>query len=97
MGYHELLEVLEEPHQCDLENDTYWQFKQIPGYQGPLNKNDTNYKECNYNVTVEWEDGSIMHEPHNIFGHVAPEICAEYGQKHDLLNEPGWKCFHRIT
>ena len=23
-------------------------------------------KDCNYNVTVEWEDRSISHEPHNI-------------------------------
>ena len=44
MGYHELLEVLEEQHQCEQENDTYWQFKQITGHQGPLNKDDSSYK-----------------------------------------------------
>ena len=27
----------------------------------------------------------------------APEICAEYGQKHDLPNEHGWKQFHHIA
>ena len=51
--------------------------KQITSHKGLLNKNDTNYKGCNYNDTVEWEDGSITHEPLNIFGHDAPEICAE--------------------
>ena len=45
-------------------------------------------------MMLEWENGSITHEPLNIFCHGAPEICAEYGQKHDLLNEPGRKCFH---
>ena len=29
MGYKKLLEILEEQHQCDLDNNTYWQFKQI--------------------------------------------------------------------
>ena len=27
MGYHKLVEILEEQHHQDLENDTYWQFK----------------------------------------------------------------------
>ena len=26
-----------------------------------------------------------------------PEICAEYRQKHSLLNETGWEKFHVIT
>ena len=34
MGYHKLLEILEEQHQCELENNTYWQFKHITGHQG---------------------------------------------------------------
>ena len=97
MGYHELLETLEEQHQCELENDTFWQLKQKTGHQGPLNKDDMNYKGCSYNVTVEWEDDSITHGPLNIFGHDAPEICVEHRQKQDLLNEPGWKCFHCIA
>ena len=33
----------------------------------------------------------------DIFGHDVPEICAEYGQKHDLLDEPGWKQFCHIA
>ena len=77
MGYHELLEILEEQHQQELENDIYQQFKHITGPQGPLRKKDPNYKGCNYNVTVEWEDRSITHEPLNSFGHDAPETCAE--------------------
>ena len=83
MGSLELLEILEEQHQCKLENDNYWQFKQITGHQGPLNKDDSNYKGYDYNATVKWEDGSITHEPLNTFGHDAPEICAEYRHKHD--------------
>ena len=97
MGYDEVLEILEEQHQCKLENNTYWQFKQITGHQHCSNKDDLNYKGCDDNVTVEWEDSSITHEPLNIFGCDAPEICAESGQKHDLLNEPGWKWFHHIA
>ena len=39
MGYHEP-EILEEQHQSELENDTYFQFKQISAHRGPLNKDD---------------------------------------------------------
>ena len=45
MGYHELLEILEKQHQQELENNTYWQFKQIKSLQGPLNKDDLNTKD----------------------------------------------------
>ena len=76
MGYHKLLEILEEQHQQELKKDIYWQFKHVTGHQGPLNENDPNYKGCNFNVTVEWEDGSITHKPLSIFGHDGPEICA---------------------
>ena len=38
-----------------LNYDTCWQFKQIPGHQAPLHKADSNYKGCNYNVTVQWK------------------------------------------
>ena len=75
IGYHELLEILEEQHQCKPKSDTCCQFKQMIGHQGPLNKDDLNYKGCNYNVTVKWEDGSITHKPNNIFRCDAPEIC----------------------
>ena len=70
----------------ELENDNCWQFKHMTGHQGPLNKDDPNYKCCNYNVTSEWEDRSITHDPLNI-------LCAECCQKHDLLKEPGLKQF----
>ena len=96
MGYHELLEILEEQYQCKQDNYTYWQFKLIRGHQGPLNKDDSNYKGCNYNVTVEWEDSPITHEPLNIFGNHSPEMCAEYRQTLNLLNEPRWKQCHHI-
>ena len=33
----------------------------------------------------------------NIFDHDAPEICAEYRQKHNLLDEAGWKQLRHIT
>ena len=61
----------------------------MTGHQGPLNKNDPKDRGCNYNVTVEWEDRSITHKPLSLFGCDSPEICAEYGQKHNLLHEPG--------
>ena len=97
MQDHELIEILEEQNQQETENDAYWQFKQISDPQGLLSKDDLKYKGWNYNDTVEEEDGSITHEPLNIFSCNAPDICPEYGQKHNLLNEPGWKWFHHIT
>ena len=62
-----------------------------------LNKNNINYKCCNYNGTIEWEERSITHEPIPILGHDVPEIYAEYRQKHDLLDEPRWKQFQHIA
>ena len=35
MGYHKLLEILEEQHQQELRNGIYWQSKHIGGHQGP--------------------------------------------------------------
>ena len=52
MGYHELLESLEEQHGHKLEIDTCWQFKQITGPQVPLNEGDSNYEGCNYDVRM---------------------------------------------
>ena len=40
MGYHELLETLEEQHQQELENDIHWQFKHVTGHESPLSKDD---------------------------------------------------------
>ena len=37
-----------------------------------------NYEGCSYNVTVEWEDGSITHKPINSFTHDTAEIYVEY-------------------
>ena len=34
MGYHDLLEILEEQHQHKLENNACWQLKQITGHSG---------------------------------------------------------------
>ena len=35
-------------------------------------------------------------EPLKIVGLDALELCAEYGQKHDLLNEPSWIWFCHV-
>ena len=69
-----LLEDVEEQHQQELDNDGNWQFKSIIGHQGPLSKNNPNYKDCYCIVAVEWEDGSITHKPLNIFGCDPPKI-----------------------
>ena len=80
MGFHKLSEILEDQHWQELENDIYWQFKHITGHQSILRKNDRNYKGCNNNVTVEWGDRSIRHEPLNILVMMSQKIVQNSGR-----------------
>ena len=72
-----------------------WNFQSIIGHQGLLNQNNPEYKGSAYNVLVQWETLKQSYEPLHLFsktqsGRVA---CAEYAQKNNLLNKPGWRQF----
>jgi hypothetical protein len=44
-------------------------------------------------VLVEWETGETTYEPLDMIASDDPVSCAEFALKHDLLTNPGWKCF----
>jgi hypothetical protein len=63
ISYDTLCDLVENQNDDIIEEEKTWNFKSIQGQQGPLKKNDPNYKCSSYNVLVEWEDGSNTYEP----------------------------------
>ena len=77
-----------------LYEDT-WKFNEIKGHQGPLNPNHQDYKGSRYNVLIAWEDGTESYIP---MARVQdPVELAKYGERHKLLDMPGWKQFKRLA
>jgi hypothetical protein len=72
-------------------------FKDIVAHEGPLKPGDPSYKGSSYNVLVEWEDGSKTFEPLTTMGADSPVVCAMYGKRMGLLDQPGWKRFKNIA
>ena len=94
VSYNELMNFIDND-----ESDGVWQFQSVIGHQGPLTQNDPGYKGSAYNVLVHWETLEQTYEPLHIFaktqsGQVA---CAEYTQKNNLLDKPGWQQFCRLA
>ena len=94
LTYNEILDYIErENNEMDNDTEQTYKFRQISGHQGPLRPNDKDYKGSSYNVLVEWESGETTYEPLDIIGSDDPVTCAEYAQKNNLLETPGWKRF----
>jgi hypothetical protein len=55
------------------------------------------YNGSMYNVLVAWETGESTYEPLDLIASDDPITCTEYVLKHNLLDEPGWKCFRHYT
>ena len=96
VAYKYILDYLEDTMENDSPN-MMWTFKDIVAHEGPLKPTDPSYKGSQYNVLVVWEDKSHMYEPLKIIGADCPVICAEYGKRSGLLDEPGWKRFKSIA
>ena len=56
-----------------------------------------NYKGSQYNVFVQWEDGSKTMDPLDIIAKDNPVSCAKYAKDNNLLEVPGWKRFRRLA
>jgi hypothetical protein len=93
MAYNDIVNFIEK----DEEDGTVWKFKRITAHEGPITRRHPNWKGSEYNVMVEWEDGSITTEPLGILAADDPVSCAIYAKKHDLLALPGWKRFKGIA
>ena len=81
----------------DENTEVVWKYKQIVGVEGPLKPNHPSYNGSNYNVLVEWEDGSTSAVPLNLLAADDPVACAIYAKENNLLEQPGWKRFKSIA
>jgi hypothetical protein len=93
MAYNDIVNFIEK----NKKDATVWKFKRITAHEGPITRRHPNWKGSQYNVMVEWEDGSITTEPLGILAADDPISCAIYAKQHDLLELPGWKRFKGIT
>ena len=48
-------------------------------------------------MLVEWENREIAYERLSELGADDPVCCAEYGKKHGLLDQLGWKKLYRFA
>ena len=64
--YSQLADHLEEANEDNGISDDLYKFRALIGHQGPLKATDPNWKECKYNVLVDWETGEKTYEPHSV-------------------------------
>ena len=95
VAYRDILNYLEEQMTDTSEN--VWNFKDIIGHEGPLSPGDPSYKGSSYNVMIAWEDGSRTFEPLSLIVADCPVICAMYGKRMGLLDQPGWRRLKTIA
>ena len=93
LSYNQILDYLEQ----DNQDETHFKFRNILGHEGPLDKDNPDYKGSIYNVQVEWENGEITFEPLSIIAADDPVTCAMYALDNKLLHLPGWKRFKHIA
>ena len=98
LAYNEILDIIQDQYDDEQNNpDQKWTFKGITAHEGPLSTKHPNYKGSKYNVLVQWEDGTITSEPLDIIAKDDPVSCAKYAKENNLLEDPGWKRFRRLT
>ena len=100
MGYQELIDALSTQEinlkEGNTEDLTFWNWKQIQSHEGPLSPTHPSYKGSKYNLVIEWDDGSVTHEPLDTFCKDAPMACATYAKDNGLLSAPGSKRYKRL-
>ena len=83
IAYNDIMNFIEKD---DTLDPIVWKFKKINAPEGPINKNHPSWQGLSYNVMIEWENGELTSEPHNILAAHNPVICAIcYANKNDLL------------
>ena len=92
--YADLLEALDKQSET-IGGTQYWNWINISGHQGPLDKKDKNWKGSKYNLLVNWETGESTFEPMTILEKDNAELVAQYGLDNGLLDLIGWKHLKR--
>ena len=98
ISYNQLVDHLEAADNDDNEiSDDRFKFRALIGHQGPQRPTDTNWKECKYNVLVDWETGEKTYEPLSVLAADDPVTCALHTKENDLLHIVGWKRFRDLA
>jgi len=92
--YADLLEALDKQSET-IGGTQFWNWINISGHQGPLEKKDKYWKGSKYNLLVNWETGESTFEPMTILEKDNADLVAQDGLEHGLLNEVGWKHLKR--
>jgi hypothetical protein len=90
-------EMVTMARKTQKESDIMWKFKRIISHEGPLQKGHPEYRNSQYNVMIEWENGEISKEPLKVIAADDPVTCAIYAREHNLLDTPGWKHLKHIA
>ena len=94
MSYNEIVDFM--TRETNKINGEYWKFHKIIGHE-KVSQGHKNYNGSSYNLRIAWENGEISEVPFKLFVHDAPVECAMYAKENNLLDEPDWKRFRRIT
>ena len=107
LGDGELKELISYNKLCDLiteqmvpKAEGYGEmhtFKSILDHQGPLKHHYPKYKGSQWNVLVDWDDGTQTWEPLNIISKYDEITLAKNAQNNDLLSKLGWKFLHKMA
>jgi len=95
ISYTELCDLIER--QDTPPEDKIWMFKEIIDHQWPLKPGHKDYLGSKWNLKVLWEDNSTTWELLIVISKDDPVSCATYGEKHNLLNQPGWKMLNKFA
>ena len=86
MAYNDIIDIIADQYDDELNNpERKWLFKCITAHEGPLSTKHPTYNGSKDNLLVQWEDGSIMREPLDIFGKDDPLSCVQYAKDNNLL------------
>ena len=89
--YNQVLDYIQQDDTQGLDDAELFLFRGITVHQGPLTKEDPQYKGSSYNVMVEWETGETSCEPLSLIAKDDSITCAVYAKKNGLLDTTGWK------
>jgi hypothetical protein len=93
----EVCDIVAEQHDAEANGEQdIFAFREILDHRY-VKPHNHDYKGSSINVLVAWEDGTETWQPLTLMAKSDPVILAVYAKEHDLLDQPGWKCFRKIA
>ena len=96
MSHKEIVDAIEADQAEEEAGDRLWKFQRILGHQ-TVKSGDPDYKGSSINVLIEWCTGEKTYEPLTLIAQTDPVTCTIYAMENDLLDQPGWKRFARLS